>query len=134
MPRKKTEPKIEKTAFIQKVEEILGRDLYGSVNLKVTWTIGGMAGGSCYDDSSEDRHYAVDTEEEPELEDLDKVLEIVCPQITFLQYKKLIKSVVSRDKEDRDYCYYGNYYDRMSKSVDLSVLEQYLKEEGIWAE
>ncbi len=133
MPRKKTEPKPEKTAFIQKVEEALGHPLYHTYPsvLKTTWVTGGLTGGSCYGDSADQ---PVDPEEEPEFEELDKVLEAICPNITFLQYKKLVASVVSRDREDRDYCYYGNYYDKTTKSVDLNTLEQYLKEKGLWAE
>jgi hypothetical protein len=135
MPRKKTESKAEKSLFGQRIEQILGDSYYfrNEGKLEVTWTTGGMTGGSCWNDGVEDPHYPVEAEEEPEFEALDKVLEALCPQITFLQYKKLVKSVVSRDATSENE-YYGNYYDKMTKSVDLNVLKQYLKQNGLWAE
>lgn len=134
MPRKKTEPKAEKSLFVKSVEQILGNQYYfrNEGKLEVTWTTGGMTGGSCYD-KGEDVRYPVEAEEEPEFEALDRALEALCPQITFLQYKKLVKTVVSRD-ETFENAYYGNYYNKMTKSVDLNVLEQYLKENGLCLE
>ena len=130
MPRKKTGPR--KAPFIKKVEEILDRQLYSDV-LTVEWTTGGETGGSCWDEGDEDRHYAVESEKEPEFEDLDKILQSLCPQITFLQYKALNKDVVQeKDWTDREY--YGNYYDKRSKSINLHVLGNYLKEKGLWTE
>lgn len=128
--RKKTEP--EKTPFIKKCEEILGHHLY-SDELSVQWTTGGMTGGSCWMDGDEDPHYPVEAEKEPEFDDLDKIIEGICPTITFIQYKNLVKAVV-KEESYTDNEYYGNHYDRAKKSVNLHVLATYLQEKGLWDE
>jgi|SRR5690349_4354210 len=149
MPRKKIkEP--AKSPFHIKVEEIIGYRLQSEplergwdggpkpgtptvVKLKIDWTIGGMTGGSCWDDGETDNHRPVSADPEPELEELDKLLEVFCPTITFMQYKRLSQALIKRDTYT-DYEYYGNYYEKAVKFVVLSDLEQYLKDNGLWTE
>ncbi len=147
---KKVQNVPQKSPFHLKVEEILGHEVQSKrVELKsyyhssddnvehplirVEWTIGGRTGGSCWDDGSVDNHRPVTADPEPEFEKLDNILEAICPKITFLQYKKLCNNVVKRS-EYTDHEYYGNYYKRAVKTVVLSDLEKYLKENNLWEE
>lgn len=65
--------------------------------------IGGMSGGNCWDDTEPSWQGSYDKKEGL---DLSFILEKVCPQITYLQYKKienLIKTTKFTECE-----YYGN--------------------------
>lgn len=87
-----------------------------------------MTGGNCWGDEA---NRPVDPDPEPDFEDLDKVLEAICPEITFLQYKNLVKHCVTLVNETEN-GYYGNYYYRSAKRVNLDDLATYLKEKGLW--
>lgn len=94
--------------------------------IKVEWRVGGQGGGSCWDDGETDRHYPLDADPEEELTELDKILEIFAPNLTFLQYKKLTREVVTRGSRTQN-DYYGNYTSYASKSVNLEVLYRFIK-------
>ena len=96
--------------------------------ISIDWTTGGMQGGSCW---GTEANQPVEGEVEPEFESLDKVLEHFSPSITFLQYKKLFRAVVETGT-DTDSSYYGNFYNKAFKKVNLSVLEKYLKDNDLW--
>lgn len=96
-------------------------------SLEAIWTIGGMSGGNCWGD---DPSYPVEGEMEPDLENLDLVIEKLCPEITFLAYKRIISKIVKYD-QDTDAEYYGNYRDMATKRVILSDLYEALKKEGL---
>lgn len=105
-----------KEEFIQKWDRL---------NYTVQWTTGGLTGGSCYGDSA-DR--PVEPEPEPELYTLDEILMEECPNLTFLEYRRMMrddKLIVRRTWEDREY--YGNFYAQASKQVDLDVLWPYIE-------
>jgi hypothetical protein len=91
------------------------------------WVTGGQGGGSCWGD---DADRPVEPEPEPEFADLDAILETICPNITFLQYKSVVASVVRRgDRSVREY--YGNYTDYGVKTVRLGDLYEKLREKGL---
>lgn len=92
------------------------------------WTTGGLTGGSCWGDEA---NRPVSSEPEPELNALDRILEKICPNITLIQYKKLVHSVVSY-RSGTNHEYYGNYYEYSSKRVYLENLERYVIQEGLW--
>jgi hypothetical protein len=94
--------------------------------LSVRWVSGGQKGGSCW--GSEGLH-DIEAEEEPEFEELDKVLEKVCPQISFLQYKRICSECIEKDS-DCDNEYYGNWTKYSIKKVNLPKLFQTLKEKN----
>lgn len=72
---------------------------------QVKWCTGGAHGGNCWGDTAE----PFDSDEpEAELELLDTLLEAVCPTISVMMYKKLLRNVVERDS-DSESEYYGNY-------------------------
>lgn len=97
--------------------------------LSITWVTGGMRGGSCWggeprpmDDWEKD--------EEPEFEALDKVLEEICPNISFLVYKRLCQSVIEEDSRyEPDY--YGNSTEYGIKKVNLRKLYDYMSSKDL---
>lgn len=99
----------------------------GRAAFQVEWSTGGASGGSCW--GGEATEYASD-EVEPEFTSFDNALEVLCPSITFLQYKKLSKAVVEVDTYTRN-DYYGNYTNYMSKTVYLDDLLTTLEEMGL---
>lgn len=90
------------------------------------WTVGGMTGGNCW---SEGGHYGVTAEPEPEFTVLDSILNAVVPEIRFLQYKSLI-AFLQRTDEYTESEYYGNYYDKRRKLINLVALYNYLIGQG----
>lgn len=105
-------------------KNVLGR--HGE-SISVDWPIGGAEGGNCWGGVAE--RY---TNDEPpaELQVLDKILEAVCPNITFLQYKNLCSEVVNEGWFTRNE-YYGNYTEYGVKYCLFSELYAKLKEKGI---
>ena len=92
----------------------------------VEWTTGGKTGGH-WDGS--DATDPVEADDEPDFDVLDDILLDIMPNITLLQYRKLVKVpglITRRTWEDREY--YGNYYCKASKSLDLGVLYDCLQE------
>jgi hypothetical protein len=92
------------------------------------WIIGGMIGGNCWDGAA---NRPISGDGEPNFKLLDMIFEKVCPNITYLQYKDVVDSCVSREDDydyDYDYDYYGNYYTYASESCGLRTLAYYLKE------
>jgi hypothetical protein len=95
----------------------------------IQWTTGGTGGGSCWDTGDEDHHYGIDSEPEPEFEDLDKILEHFYPGITHLQYKKLCREVVENGHHFNNE-YYGNSTNYEHKLIRLRKLYDQMKAEG----
>ena len=100
--------------------------------LTVKWVTGGMRGGSCW--GGEPRPMEDwEKDNEPEFEALDKVLETVCPNITFMQYKRICQSVI---EEDFQYYpdYYGNSTDYGIKKVNIAKLYKELESRNLLPE
>lgn len=90
---------------------------------------GGMSGGNCWDDSNPEYSSSNVSEEDREFKDLDALLTVVCGNITFLQYKKLLQSVKNGSRTE--YEYYGNTSEYETKSIKLQDLYDKLKEMGL---
>lgn len=120
--------------FIDKIKELKiyllksKRDPYYTSDINETcylykeWTIGGMTGGNCWGN----KPYPIDCEEEPEFTSLDKLLFEVCPNIGFMQYKMLLQSIETCEREDLEY--YGNYTKIKLKVIKIEDLYNKLKE------
>lgn len=96
-------------------------------NGKLTST-GYSLGGTCRDIMGEVSHI-IEAEPMGTFDELDNLLERVCPTMTFLQYKKMFKELVSI--EDRDA---GDYYSDCREAyyeIDLSELYSWLNENNI---
>ena len=116
--------------FYKLVEGIVSKWAIKEGIISVDWTIGGITGGSCWGTSADN---PVTADPEPEFEELDKILAEICPNISFLQYKRLCQAVI-KTKEETENCYYGNYYEKRIKSFSIAELEKYLKDNNLWNE
>ncbi len=87
---------------------------------------GGVSGGSCWDSSNPQSYW------EPEPEDRFKVLEIVldelCPNIKYLEFRKIQCLIKSND--ETEYEYYGNSTDWKCEYIILSDLESLIETFG----
>jgi hypothetical protein len=88
---------------------------------------GGYSGGNCCDEE-DSRWDAADHELENSLEGFEKVLELVCPEITFLHYRRIMKLVKSNEKTE--YEYYGNSDDWLIQWIPLHDLYKELEKLG----
>lgn len=98
--------------------------------LRVSWRSGGIGGGSCWDEG-ESRHYPIIGDPEPEFEDLDLLLEAICPDVSFLNYKKLMKESLMETGSETEYEYYGNSTTYSYKQIELKKLYDALVKVGI---
>lgn len=105
----------KKMRYVQKQEEI--ECIYKE------WRVGGMTGGSCWGTHADQ---SVSADDEPDYNGLDALLEEVCPNLTFLQYRK-----ISALEEVLEYTvseYYGNYYEYKRAVISVRALYELLSE------
>jgi hypothetical protein len=97
---------------------IKGKDPYFSHCSKITatWETGGVSGGSCWDDSDPVEYST--SELEPDFHHLDEILSKVASNVTFLEYKTLMKLVKYGTYIENEY--YGNctYYATKTITID----------------
>jgi hypothetical protein len=98
--------------------------------LRVEWSTGGVSGGSCWDSS--DPHPYTSNEPPAELTELDAILENFHPNVSFIQYKNLLNTLVEHGTRHENE-YYGNSTDYRWKKIELEKLYDYMKEKG-WLE
>lgn len=105
------------------------RDSYGKQNnekvdcIYKDWRIGGMTGGSCWGTSADQ---SVSAEDESDYSGLDALFEEVCPNLTFLHYRKILAL-----QETFEYTvseYYGNYYEYKRAIISIRALYELLSE------
>ena len=84
--------------------------------LELEYEIGGAEGGDCYGGESEEWS---SNAAPPDFEDLDNLLFKIAPSISFLQHKKLMRTLDLETSERRSNDYYGNYTDYRIKRVTL---------------
>lgn len=94
---------------------------------EVEWRTGGLSGGNCWGDKPS---YAVDADPVPDMDLLDEFLEEVCPNLSFMSYKRILRNVVEQDSRT-SYEYYGNYTNYGIKKVYFLKLYDALKSEGL---
>ena len=101
---------------------------FGDTNYySVEWRTGGMSGGNCWGDEPS---YSVDADEVPEMTMLDEFLEEICPEITFLQYKRVMRELIESDSRT-EYEYYGNHTNYGIRRVNFRKLYDRLVEVGV---
>ncbi len=102
--------------------ESITKDIYSNLILnhfeKITWSNGGTS------NSYTGQSYHVSPEPEPEFDLLDKFLEKNYPNINFLQYKKILKTVDSDSYNSSDY--YGGSQEMKTKIIYISNLHSSL--------
>lgn len=89
-------------------------------DIYIKWCSGGISGGSCWNTGNA-TYYSMDGEIEPEFTDLDTILTEIKPDITFLQYKKLINGLITSDSYSVNE-YYGNSSTYTYKKFNLKNL------------
>ena len=95
--------------------------------LELSWRTGGVTGGSCYGSVAD---IPVTGEPEPEFVEFDKLLESICPDITFLQYKRICSECIKTDSRTENE-YYGNSNIYGVKTVNLRELYDVLCSKNI---
>jgi hypothetical protein len=98
--------------------------------LQITWVSGGVTGGSCWDDGTHDNHRPVSGEPEPDFTDLDNLLATVCPNISFLLYRKVMRDANVETGSNTEYEYYGNSTEHSYKRLQLGNLYKALAAAG----
>ena len=113
--------------FIKSVKEagVYLAQKKGQDVISVSWSLGGSS-GNCWNDKMD--HYSAEAPEE--LDGLDIILEAVAPAMTFLQYKNLVREVVTY-REEMHSDYYGGSSSTAIKECDLRVLYNRLVERKI---
>ena len=104
--------------------------------IRVSWSTGGISGGSCY---GQDSHQSYSNDDyDDTFYYFDKILEIIWPNITYLNYKHLEKELVHKISWSENE-YYGNstnycgkyviLVDMFNMLIDLQIIEG---EKHIW--
>lgn len=98
----------------------------GKMNLPVLvserWVTGGKCGGNCWGDTADS---PVETEDESSFESLDNFLEDIAPELTFIEYRKLVGKIQYGDYTQGEY--YGNYYEYSFKYIKHEDLIEFLE-------
>jgi hypothetical protein len=115
--------------FLMSIAEIHGHTNIGNRSeiLSVNWRTGGMCGGSCWGDKAD---LPVTADDPKELTELDRILEKIAPNTSFLAYKNLCNDIIHSDSYIQNE-YYGNYYTYAVRYVLLSELYLTLKNRGM---
>lgn len=92
------------------------------ISIYEEYSLGGEHGGNCWGD--EPSAYISSGDEDRTL-NIDEILEKYCPDIPYLQYKKILKLIKSY--EYTEYEYYGNYTDYLVKYIIIEDLYNFLK-------
>lgn len=94
----------------------------------VEYEVSGYSGGG-YQDDAKARPYTSDKPPK-ELALLDNILELICPEISFLKYKTLLSTVLKNDTRSENE-YYGNSTNYAIKKVSLVKLFDELKSRNL---
>ena len=95
--------------------------------LVLSWSTGGITGGSCW---GGENHAYSSGEVEPDWEDLDRILEHFCPNITHLKYKAVMRASSTDDYEQNEY--YGNSRNYALRVMKIKDLWQVLNEKKLF--
>lgn len=87
--------------------------------------LGGISGGSCWDDGNSN-HYYSSSGEKREFTYLDELLTKTFPGISFLKYKGAISLIKEDERSESEY--YGNTSEYLTYTINLNELYDYLLE------
>jgi hypothetical protein len=94
------------------------------IGCSIEWVTGGITGGSCWGGENVRSRSG---ELEPNFDGLDRILEEICPNITFLQYKRICQDIVKEDDYTQNE-YYGNCTEYKIKYFSAEDLFKTLKD------
>lgn len=91
--------------------------------------MGGISGGSCYDDGDAEHHYdsANTTPEDFRIEKFYEILELVAPEINYLTVSRFEAHIIKSESFSRNE-YYGNSSDYVIFTINLLELFNRIKE------
>ena len=95
--------------------------------LVLSWHTGGISGGSCW---GTENHAYSSGDPEPDWEDLDRILEHFCPNITHLKYKGIMRQSTTDDYEQNEY--YGNSTNYAMRVLKLKDLWAHMNEKKLF--
>lgn len=88
------------------------------------WCTGGQSGGSCWGDEPSE----IEPDDEPTHGTLNRILSEELPGMTDKEYWIIFSEPGIFDyKSWTDYEYYGNYYERSTKTLNLEVLWPFIE-------
>ena len=90
-------------------------------HLSSEWYVGGMSGGSCWNTGDEELTWSSSGLSEPDFDDLDKVIETILPDISYMKYRKLVSGIIQYSERSENE-YYGNTSEYKIKRVRLGDL------------
>ena len=96
----------------------------GTKMVSATWS-GGGEWGNCWGDSG-----IIEEEPAPEFTQFDELLNKICPNITYIQYKQVYATCVYINEDD-EFGYYGGYEKKYNYVCNLKKLYNCLKEMNI---
>ena len=95
------------------------------------WHVGGTRGGSCWDEG-ESRHEGYTTgEPEPEWDDLIKILDRFCPDISYLRFRGIMAKCGTDTYEQNEY--YGNSSTYSIRYLYLRDLYDHMVEKDLFS-
>lgn len=88
--------------------------------IEIRWIVGGMEGGSCWNDGANER---ISPEPAKTIDSvMDLIFEAVCPDIKFMMYRRIMRELECEPTKDTANDYYGNYTEYHKITVDLGRL------------
>ena len=84
------------------------------------WVIGGSEGGSIWNGS---KTYQRNSEEEPEWESLDSLIDSFAPDMKYREYKDMMKSVTNSEFTETEY--YNNSYLYAVRTLSLRIIYKF---------
>lgn len=108
--------------FVKKIRKILNVTDGYPQECSVRWISGGVTGASCWGGTA-DQPIQPDTPKE--IDDLDLILDILCPELTYKQSRNLKETIVKLETTG-DADYYGNCCQSTKKYVLWKDLYDYL--------
>lgn len=95
--------------------------------LILSWTTGGTSGGSCWGDDP--RPFTSD-EPEPNWDDLDRILEHFCPNITYIRYKGVMRVAKTGTWTRNEY--YGNSTNYAIRAMPIKALWEHMNQSRLF--
>jgi len=100
----------------------------GGYCLVKSWRSGGVGGGSCWDDGTQDNHYSFSGESEPSWDALDLVVRELFPSLSYIHYTELMRKQTMDNFTE--YEYYGNSSNYHLAFLSLRDIYNFVIENG----
>lgn len=107
-----------------------------NVKYVITWQSGGVSGGSCWDEGTEDNHYSISGEPKPN-ESIEKVNKFIVTcllgeNVTYTKAVDVLKQLWSEEQKYEENEYYGNYTEYAYIELNTDYLEALIKKSTVY--